>query len=138
SRISAAVADGRPAAPGAMKPVGEQGSSSAAPSSPNSRVGRKRSPIVQGRVTMAAVVIGIDVSRDQLDVHVRPGGESFRVSRDGGGLDELVSQLKPLAPVVVALEATGGFEAVVAASLATAGLPVVVVNPVQVRAFARA
>lgn len=87
---------------------------------------------------MAAVVVGIDVSKDHLDVHVRPGGAAFRVSRDSGGLDELVSQLKPLAAVVVALEATGGFEAVVAASLATAGLPVVVVNPVQVRAFARA
>jgi len=87
---------------------------------------------------MAAVVVGIDVSKDHLDVHVRPGGTSFRVSRDGAGLQELLMQLEPLAPSVVALEATGGFETVVAASLGTAGLPVIIVNPVQVRAFARA
>jgi len=87
---------------------------------------------------MAAVVVGIDVSKDHLDVHVRPGGTSFRVNRDGAGLQELLVQLEPLAPSVVALEATGGFETVVAASLGTAGLPVIIVNPVQVRAFARA
>ena len=87
---------------------------------------------------MAAVVVGIDVSKDHLDVHVRPGGTSFRVKRDGAGLQELLVQLEPLGPSVVALEATGGFETVVAASLGTAGLPVIIVNPVQVRAFARA
>jgi transposase len=87
---------------------------------------------------MAAVVVGIDVSKDHLDVHVRPGGTSFRVNRDGAGLQELLVQLEPLGPSVVALEATGGFETVVAASLGTAGLPVIIVNPVQVRAFARA
>lgn len=87
---------------------------------------------------MAAVVVGIDVSKDHLDVHVRPGGQSFRVTRDGSGLDELLGQLAPFDPVLVALEATGGFESVVAASLGTAGLPVIIVNPVQVRAFAKA
>ena len=136
--MPAAVADGRPKAPGATKPVGELGSLSAAPSSPNSRVGRKRSPIVQGRVAMAAVVVGIDVSKEQLDVHLRPQGESFAVARDSEGLEELVQRLRPLAPALVALEATGGLEAVVAASLGTAGLPVIVVNPAQVRAFAQA
>ena len=87
---------------------------------------------------MAAVVVGIDVSKEHLDVHVRPGGESFRVSRDGAGLDELAQRLQPLDAVLVAMEATGGFETVVAASLGTAGLPVIVVNPAQVRAFAHA
>lgn len=87
---------------------------------------------------MAAVFVGIDVSKDHLDVHVRPGGTSFRVNRDGAGLQDLLVQLEPLGPSVVALEATGGFETVVAASLGTAGLPVIIVNPVQVRAFARA
>jgi transposase len=87
---------------------------------------------------MAAVVVGIDVSKEHLDVHVRPGGESFRVSRDNAGLDELVQRLQPLDAVLVALEATGGFETVVAASLGTAGLPVIIVNPAQVRAFAQA
>jgi transposase len=87
---------------------------------------------------MAAAVVGIDVSKDHLDVSVRPGGDSFRVARDGPGLAQLVEQIQPLQPVLVALEATGGFESVVAACLSTAGLPVVIVNPVQVRQFARA
>jgi transposase len=87
---------------------------------------------------MDTTVIGIDVSKDRLDVHALPGGESFAVARDAAGLEALVERLQPLAPKIVAVEATGGFETVVAASLAAAGLPVVVVNPAQVRAFAQA
>ena len=87
---------------------------------------------------MAAVSVGVDVSKEHLDVHVRPGGESFRVSREEEGLEELLRRLEALGPSVIALEATGGFETVVAAKLGAAGLPVVVVNPVQVRAFAQA
>lgn len=87
---------------------------------------------------MEAITVGIDVSRDRLDVALRPSGEVFAVERAASGLDSLVSHLKALAPQIVALEATGGFETVVTAALAAAGLPVVVVNPVQVRAFAKA
>lgn len=87
---------------------------------------------------MDAIVVGIDVSKDRLDVAVRPGGEMFVVSRDAEGLDALIARLKPLAPEAVAVEATGGYETVVAASLAAAGLAVVVVNPAQVRSFAQA
>ncbi len=87
---------------------------------------------------MAAVVVGIDVSKDTLEVHCRPGGLAFQVSRDPAGLDALVTQLVPLEPVLIALEASGGFESVVTARLSVALLPVVVVNPVQVRQFARA
>ena len=87
---------------------------------------------------MDAAVVGIDVSKDRLDVHVEPSGEAFVVSRDAVGLEALIERLKPLAVTTVAVEATGGFETVVAASLAAAGLPVVVVNPAQVRAFAQA
>jgi transposase len=87
---------------------------------------------------MEATVVGIDVAKDRLDVHVRPTGESFVVERTGAGIAELVERLKGLAPRVIAIEATGGFETVVAAGLAAAGLPVVIVNPAQVRAFARA
>jgi transposase len=87
---------------------------------------------------MDAIVVGIDVSKDRLDVHVRPSGEAFAVGREAEGLDALLDRLAPLAPAVVAVEATGGFETVVTASLAAAGLPVVVVNPAQVRAFAQA
>ena len=87
---------------------------------------------------MDAIVVGIDVSKNRLDVAVRPTGETFVVSRDAEGLDALIAKLTPLAPVAVAVEATGGYETVVAASLAAAGLAVVVVNPAQVRSFAQA
>jgi transposase len=87
---------------------------------------------------MDAIVIGIDVSKDRLDVAVRPSGERLVVSRDAEGLDALIAKLTPLAPRAVAVEATGGYETVVAASLAAAGLPIVVVNPAQVRSFAQA
>jgi transposase len=87
---------------------------------------------------MDLLVIGIDVSKDWLDVAVRPTGESFTFRRTGVGIDDLIAGLKTLAPTTIAIEATGGFETVVAAGLAGAGLPVVVVNPAQVRAFAQA
>ncbi len=85
---------------------------------------------------MDASYVGIDVSKDRLDVHVLPSGEAFAVARDGAGLGALNERLRQLSAAVIAVEATGGFEAVVAASLASAGLPVVVINPAQVRAFA--
>ena len=88
--------------------------------------------------TVEPVVVGIDVSKDRLDVAVLPGGESFALARDAAGIDDLAARLAPLAPHAIAVEATGGYEAVVVASLAALGLPVVVVNPAQVRAFARA
>ena len=87
---------------------------------------------------MDTTVVGIDVSKDKLDIAVRPSGEVFSGSRDAAGLDAVIARLAPLAAEAVAVEATGGFETVVAASLAAAGLPVVVVNPAQVRCFAQA
>ena len=87
---------------------------------------------------MESIAVGIDVSKDRLDVAVRPSGEAFAVERNGAGLDRLAARLKELSPQIVALEATGGFETVATAALAAAGLPVAVVNPAQVRAFARA
>jgi transposase len=82
--------------------------------------------------------IGIDVAKDRLDVHVRPGGEAFAVARDGEGLAALAVRLGALAPQLVVLEATGGFEVTVASALAAAKLPLAVVNPRQIRDFARA
>ena len=82
--------------------------------------------------------VGIDVSKDRLDVHVRPSGQSFAVARDGKGLERLASGLRSLAPALIVLEATGGFEVTVAAALAGAGLPPAVANPRQTRDFARA
>jgi transposase len=87
---------------------------------------------------MDAVVVGIDVAKDKLDVSVRPSGERFVVSRTEAGLEELKDRLRKLNVAIVGVEATGGYETVAAASLAAAGLPVVVVNPAQVRAFANA
>lgn len=87
---------------------------------------------------MDAIVVGIDVSKDRLDVHVRPAGTALSYSRDATGIEALIGALDPVAPQIIAVEATGGFETVVVASLAAAGLPVVVVNPAQVRAFAAA
>ena len=87
---------------------------------------------------IAEAFVGIDVSKDRLDVHLHPAGEAFAVARDADGLDQLLARLVPLKPVLVAIEATGGFETIAAAHLASAGLPVAVVNPAQVRAFATA
>src|SRR5271166_1707580 len=83
------------------------------------------SPRSQGRVMdeQRAVFVGIDVSKDRLDVHLRPSGEAFCVLRDDRGLADLVSRLQRLPVVLVVLEATGGFEARVAAALAGIGLP---------------
>jgi transposase len=82
--------------------------------------------------------VGIDVAKDRLDVHVRPGGESFAVARDSEALAVLVERLRTLAPALIAIEATGGYETLVASAIAAAQLPLAVVNPRQIRDFARA
>jgi transposase len=82
--------------------------------------------------------VGIDVSKDRLDVHILPSGDAFAVARNGEGLDRLKAALDARAVTVIVLEATGGFELTVAAALASAGLPLAVVNPRQIRSFARA
>jgi transposase len=87
---------------------------------------------------MDRIIVGIDVSKDRLDVVVRPSGETFAVDRNATGVAKLAARLRELLPHIVALEATGGFETVVAAGLGAAELPVAVVNPAQVRAFAKA
>ncbi len=84
------------------------------------------------------VFAGIDVAKDRLDVHLRPSRQSFAVPRDGPGLEQLAAALRGRSPALVVLEATGGFEVTVAAALAAAGLPLAVVNPRQIRDFARA
>jgi transposase len=82
--------------------------------------------------------VGIDVSKASLAVGVLPSGEGWEVANDSKGLKGLIRKLKPLSARLIVLEATGGFEVPVAAALARAGLPVVIVNPRQVRDFARA
>jgi transposase len=87
---------------------------------------------------MEQTFVGIDVSKDRLDVHVRPSGAAFAVPRDGKGVEELLDQLRTVAPTLIAVEATGGFETIVAAAIGGAQLPLVVVNPAQVRHYAQA
>ena len=82
--------------------------------------------------------VGIDVAKAQVDVAVRPTGQTWTITYDDAGVQELVSQLKTLEPALELLEATGGLELPMVVALATAALPVVVVNPRQVRDFAKA
>ena len=65
--------------------------------------------------------VGIGVAKDRLDVHVLPSREAFAVACDGPGLEALVDRLRAVAPVLIVLEATGGFEAAVVAALGRAG-----------------
>jgi transposase len=135
--------DGSPQPPRVLEPEKKRGAPSiGSTGNPNSRLGRKPSPHSQGRVMerfpAAPSFIGIDVSKDRLDVHVRPSGQCFAALRDSNGLEQLVRKLRQLAPALIVLEATGGFEVTVAAALAGAHLPIAVVNPRQIRDFARA
>ena len=85
-----------------------------------------------------ATYVGIDVAKAQVDVAVRPIDNRWVVANDEAGVRELVAQLKPLDPALVLLEASGGLELPLVADLVAESLPVVVVNPRQVRDFARA
>ena len=86
-----------------------------------------------------ALYVGLDVAKAHLDLALRPAAAAARrFPHDEAGLSALIHYLEPLHPTLVVLEATGGYEADVAAALALAGLPVVIVNPRQVRDFARA
>jgi transposase len=82
--------------------------------------------------------VGIDVSKDALDVVIRPDGTHARVPNTDDGFDQLVARLRPLGPDLIVLEATGGYQRRVVAALSLAGLPVAVVNPARAREFAKA
>lgn len=82
--------------------------------------------------------VGLDVSKARLDVAVRPTGETFDVPNTPQGIAHLVDRLQVLRPALVVLEPTGGFEQPAVLALAERRLPVVVVNPRQIRDFARA
>lgn len=87
---------------------------------------------------MSELFVGVDVSKKRLDVAFRPTGEVLSVVNDEAGVIGLVERLKAEPVTIVVLEATGGLEAALASGLAMAGVPVAVVNPRQVRDFARA
>lgn len=88
--------------------------------------------------TMTKPWIGIDVAKRQVEVAVRPSGERWTVATDDASLAGLAERLQALGPQLIVLEATGGYEVAVVAALSAAPLPVVVVNPRQVRKFAGA
>ena len=85
-----------------------------------------------------ACFVGIDVSKEHLDLHARPDHSAVRYANDPAGIAALLAHVAQLAPERIVLEATGGFEVAPAAALAGANRPVVVVNPRQVRDFAKA
>ena len=84
------------------------------------------------------VFVGIDVSKAQLDVAVRPAGTEFTMRNNEPGITSLVERVRELQPHLVVLEATGGLEVPLVSALAAAGLPLVVANPRQIRDFAKA
>jgi len=87
---------------------------------------------------MEGIFVGIDVSKDWLDVAALPSKEKWQYSNDEAGISKLVASLKKLFPVLVVMEPTGGLEAMVAASLTSEGINLAVVNARQVRDYARA
>ena len=89
-------------------------------------------------MTQESVFAGIDVAKDRLDMVIGPSGTVRTVPYNADGVRDLVSELQPLEPSVVVLESTGGLELPLAGDLAADSLPVVVVNPRQVRDFAKA
>ena len=84
------------------------------------------------------VSVGIDVSKNTLEIAVHESGDTWSSPNDGSGCAALAAKLKQLKVTSIVLEATGGYEMLVSATLSAAGLPVIVVNPRQVRDFAKA
>jgi transposase len=89
-------------------------------------------------MSTAGRCVGIDVAKARLDIAVHPDGEQWSVGTEAAELEALGERLQELRPEVVVVEASGGWEVAVVGELATRGVAVVVVNPRQVRAFARA
>jgi transposase len=89
-------------------------------------------------MTTSEAFIGLDVARDNLEVASRPAGEQWQVVNDSAGIVALLPRLRALRPTLIVLEATGGLELPLLAAIGSAGLPVVAVNPRQVRDFAKA
>jgi transposase len=87
---------------------------------------------------MSQCFVGIDVSKETLDIALRPSAQRWTEANDAAGAERLAKRLKAASPELVVLEATGGYEILIATALAAAGLQVAVVNPRQVRDFAKA
>lgn len=102
------------------------------------RVSAEQIPNAENLLMKSEFFVGIDVSKDHLDVAVRPSGEAWREAHDQAGIIRLLDRLQSLGPSLIVLEATGGMEIPLVASLLAADLPVAVTNPRRVRDFARA
>jgi transposase len=89
-------------------------------------------------MSVAVIAVGIDVSKHEVVIAVRPSGEQWTSATTPAALEATMARIAALGPTVVVLEATGGYEAAVVAAGAAAELPIVIVNPRQVRAFAQA
>lgn len=124
--------------PKVFQTEGEQGSPSAVRLTRTVARAARRARICKEGTMDNSVFVGIDVSQERLDIHVRPSEEDFATARDDAGLAILAERLRRLRPALIVLEATGGLQVKVAATLAAEGWPVAVVNPRQVRDFARA
>jgi transposase len=132
-----------------LETVPQRGRLAESVSNPNSCLGREPVSARKGRsswqirpweydgVNQVRPSVGIDVSQATLDVAVSPNGEQWQLTNDESGIAQLVERLRVLQPVRIVLEATGGYELAAVAALGIGGLPVVVVNPRQVRDFAR-
>jgi transposase len=92
---------------------------------------------MSGQGMVGAVDVGIDVSQERLDVGVWPGGQTFSESNDQAGIERLAKRLAGMKPRLVVLESTGGMEVPMALELGEQGVPYRIVNPRQVRDFAR-
>lgn len=105
------------------------------------RLPGRKARILQGRDMEEPMstesFVGIDVSKDTLEIGVHPSQDAYRVANTEKGLDELIKRLNQLHPQLIVCEATGGYETLMVSCLAAAGLPVVVVNARQVRDFAK-
>ena len=130
---------------GHQRPIYSEGRRTFSQWSPNSCLGRSSPHLARtGQYSQEMLMerketyVGIDVAKAGMDIAVRPTDESWAISNDEAGIRRLVSRLKTLEPDLVLLEASGGLELPIVAALAVEELPVVVVNPRQVRDFARA
>ena len=124
-----------------LKTVGQLGLSRSSGHQPGQLQG-PRARLGQGRETRrwtmsAEIFVGMDVSQGGVDVAVHPG-PAFQITHDERGIADAVARLQAVQPTLIVLEATGGLEVPLTGALAAAGLPVVVINPRQVRDFARA
>ncbi len=88
-------------------------------------------------MTAADIFVGIDISKNHLDVALSPGGQTFICPNHEAGIQQLVRRLQKLNPKIILLEATGGYEFLIIAALREAELPACFINPKLVRNFAR-